>query len=88
MKVRFITTSGSPFDGCHLEKEMPCAPCLGDFVEFTSAESSFLEREGADGALLLVLERCFLADGSLCVTVDTDKVRRNIGYRNHLTKEE
>lgn len=89
MKVRFITTSGSPFDGECLEKELSCAPNLGDYIEFTKEEAVFLDRnDDVGGALLIVIERCFLADGSLCVTVDTDEVRESIGYRNHLTKGE
>lgn len=88
MKVRFITTSGSPFDGEYLEKELPCAPNLGDYVEFAQEEAAFLDRNDENGALLVVLERCFIADGSLCVTVDTDRARRSIGYKNHLTKGE
>ena len=77
MKVRFITTSGSPFDGEYLEKEMSCAPNLGDYVEFTQEEAIALDRnDDVGGALLVVIERCFLANGALCVTVDTDKVRK------------
>lgn len=88
MKVRFITTSGSPFDGEYLEKELSCAPNLGDYIEFTKEEAIALDRNDESGALLIVLERCFLADGNLCVTVDTSEVRKNIGYKNHLTKGE
>lgn len=89
MKVRFITTSGSHFDGEYLEKELSCAPNLGDFIEFTDEEAVYLDRnDDVGGALLIVLERCFLADGALCVTVDTSEVRKNIGYRNYLTKGE
>lgn len=89
MKVIFITTSGSPFDGKYLEKELPCAPNLGDFIEFTDEEAVCLDRNvDVGGALLVVIERCFLANGALCVTVDTDEVRKNIGYKNHLTKGE
>ena len=76
MKIRFITTSGSPFDGAYLEKEMSCAPNLGDFVEFTKAEAAFLDREDVGVALLLVLERCISED----VLEYESKVMRGLQY--------
>lgn len=85
MKVRFITTSLSPFDNCGLTKEMQCPPTLGDCVEFTEREASILGRcDKCGGALLIVLERCFTQDGMLCITVDTDEVRKRIGYKNQI----
>ena len=74
MRVRFITTSESPFGAeKYVEKELPCAPSLGDFVEFTRAEAVCLDRAYGSTALLVVLKRCFLVNGILCVTVDVDK---------------
>lgn len=73
MRVIFITKSESPFGAeKYVEKELACAPNLGDSVEFTREEAVCLDRAYGSGALLVVLKRCFLANGYLCVTVDTD----------------
>lgn len=85
MKVKIITTSMSLFGDKGLIKEMQCAPMLGDFIEFTEEESNILDRsDKCRGALLIVLERCFMKNGELCITVDTDEVRNRIGYKNHI----
>lgn len=73
MRVRFITTSENPFGAeKYVEKELPCAPNLGDLVEFTRTEAACLDRAYGSGALLVVLKRLFLANGYLCVTVDSE----------------
>lgn len=84
MKIQFVTVNQNSFDkGDGVTRDMEYIPSLGDLVAFTEEERKKLNME--DDMLLVVIEKVIREDGTMCVTVDTEDVRKRLNYKNHLT---
>lgn len=84
MKIQFVTVNQNSFDkGDGVTRDMEYIPSLGDLIAFTEEERKKLNME--EDILLVVMEKVIREDGTMCVTVDTDEVRKKLKYKNHLT---
>ena len=83
MKIQFVTVNQDSFDKKEgVTRSMDYIPSLGDLIAFTKEEQRKLNVE--DEGLLVVMEKVIREDDTMCVTVDTDEVRKILNYKNQL----